>query len=58
MIEQQQQPAQAGRREQLQGSPRQEGWQAGWQARHNSDVAPDRKRTDTLTTMNVVYRFK
>lgn len=31
---------------------------AGWQARHNSDVAPDRKRTDTLTTMNVVYRFK
>lgn len=31
---------------------------AGWQARHNSDVPPDRKRTDTLTTMNVVYRFK
>lgn len=31
---------------------------AGWQARHNSDVAPDLKKTDTLTTMNVVYRFK
>jgi putative salt-induced outer membrane protein len=31
---------------------------AGWQARHNSDVAPDIKKTDTLTTMNVVYRFK
>ncbi|WP_083487578.1 DUF481 domain-containing protein [Pseudoxanthomonas dokdonensis] len=31
---------------------------AGWQARHNSDVEADDKRTDTLTTMNVVYRFK
>lgn len=31
---------------------------AGWQARHNSDVAPDIKKTDTLTTMNVVYKFK
>ncbi len=31
---------------------------AGWQARHNSDIAPEKKRTDTLTTMNVVYRFK
>lgn len=31
---------------------------AGWQARHNSDVAPDLKKTDTLTTMNVVYKFK
>lgn len=31
---------------------------AGWQARHNSDVSPDLKKTDTLTTMNVVYRFK
>ncbi len=31
---------------------------AGWQARHNSDVAEDIKKTDTLTTMNVVYRFK
>ncbi len=31
---------------------------AGWQARHNSDVSPDIKKTDTLTTMNVVYRFK
>ena len=31
---------------------------AGWQARRNSDVAPDIKKTDTLTTMNVVYRFK
>lgn len=31
---------------------------AGWQARHNSDVATDIKKTDTLTTMNVVYRFK
>ncbi len=31
---------------------------AGLQARHNTDVEGDRKRTDTLTTMNVVYRFK
>lgn len=31
---------------------------AGWQARHNSDVSPDLKKTDTLTTMNVVYKFK
>lgn len=31
---------------------------AGLQARHNTDVDADRKRTDTLTTMNVVYRFK
>ena len=31
---------------------------AGLQARHNSDVDADRKKTDTLTTMNVVYRFK
>ncbi len=31
---------------------------AGLQARHNTDVDNDRKRTDTLTTMNVVYRFK
>ncbi len=31
---------------------------AGWQARHNSDVDPGQKSTDTLTTMNVVYKFK
>lgn len=31
---------------------------AGWQARHNSDVAPGKRKTDTLTTMNVVYTFK
>ena len=31
---------------------------AGWQARHNSDVGQDKRRTDTLTTMNVVYKFK
>ncbi len=31
---------------------------AGWQARYNSDVAEDKRRTDTLTTMNVVYTFK
>ena len=31
---------------------------AGLQARRNSDVEADRKKTDTLTTMNVVYRFK
>jgi putative salt-induced outer membrane protein len=31
---------------------------AGLQARRNSDVEAERKKTDTLTTMNVVYRFK
>ena len=31
---------------------------AGWQARYNSDVAEDKRKTDTLTTMNVVYSFK
>jgi len=31
---------------------------AGWQARYNSDVDPGRRTTDTLATMNVVYRFK
>lgn len=31
---------------------------AGWQARHNSEVDAGMKSTDTLTTMNVVYRFK
>jgi putative salt-induced outer membrane protein len=31
---------------------------AGWQARYNSDVAEDKRKTDTLTTMNVVYKFK
>jgi len=31
---------------------------AGWQARYNSDVDAGRRSTDTLTTMNVVYRFK
>lgn len=31
---------------------------AGLQARRNSDVNTEQKKTDTLTTMNVVYRFK
>jgi len=31
---------------------------AGWQARYNSDVDEGRRNTDTLATMNVVYRFK
>ncbi len=31
---------------------------AGWQARHNSDTVNERVNTDTLTTMNVVYRFR
>ncbi|ALJ27090.1 DUF481 domain-containing protein [Stenotrophomonas acidaminiphila] len=31
---------------------------AGWQARYNSDVAEDKRKTDTLATMNVVYSFK
>jgi putative salt-induced outer membrane protein len=31
---------------------------AGWQARHNSDVSNNKRKTDTLTTMNVVYSFK
>lgn len=31
---------------------------AGLQARHNSDVNTEQKKTDTLTTMNVVYRFR
>jgi putative salt-induced outer membrane protein len=31
---------------------------AGIQVRHNSDVAPGREKTDTLTTLNLVYSFK
>jgi len=31
---------------------------AGWQARYNSDVAEEKRKTDTLSTMNVVYSFK
>lgn len=31
---------------------------AGLQARRNSEVEANSKKTDTLTTMNVVYRFK
>lgn len=31
---------------------------AGWQARHNSSTDDTQKKTDTLTTMNVVYKFK
>ncbi len=31
---------------------------AGWQARYNSDVSDDKKKTDTLATMNLVYKFK
>lgn len=30
----------------------------GYQVRHNSDVSPDNKKTDTLTTVNLVYTFK
>lgn len=30
----------------------------GMQARHNSKVEPGRKRTDTLTTVNLVYRIR
>ncbi len=31
---------------------------AGIEARHNTDVAPGIKRTDTLTKVNLVYNFK
>ena len=31
---------------------------AGWQARHNSDVADGKRRTDTLTTVNLVYTYR
>ncbi len=31
---------------------------AGLQARHNTEVAPGVKKTDTLTTLNLVYSFK
>ncbi len=31
---------------------------AAWQMRHNSDVSDDSKKTDTLTTVNLVYTFK
>lgn len=31
---------------------------AAWQLRHNSQVNDDDKKTDTLTTMNLVYTFK
>lgn len=31
---------------------------AAWQLRHNSDVNDDDKRTDTLTTVNLVYTLK
>ncbi|MBM7092940.1 DUF481 domain-containing protein, partial [Streptomyces sp. S12] len=30
---------------------------AGVEVRHNTDVLPGTKKTDTLTTMNVVYGF-
>lgn len=30
----------------------------GLQARHNTEVAPGRKKTDTLSTVNLVYNFK
>ncbi len=30
---------------------------AGLQVRHNTDVAPERKKTDRLTTVNLVYDF-
>lgn len=31
---------------------------AGFTVRHNSDVEPETKNTDTLTTVNIVYNFK
>ncbi len=31
---------------------------AGLQARHNTEVGPDTRRTDTLTTINLVYSFR
>ncbi|HYG07837.1 MAG TPA: DUF481 domain-containing protein [Stenotrophomonas sp.] len=31
---------------------------AAWQLRHNSDVSDGNKKTDTLTTVNLVYTFK
>lgn len=31
---------------------------AGLQARHNTDVSPGQKKTDTLTTVNLVYNFQ
>jgi len=31
---------------------------AAWQLRHNSEVNDDSKKTDTLTTVNLVYTFK
>ena len=31
---------------------------AGVQVRYNSEVAPGREKTDTLTTLNLVYSFK
>ena len=31
---------------------------AAWQLRHNSDVSDDKQKTDTLTTVNLVYTFK
>ena len=31
---------------------------AAWQMRHNSDVSEGDKKTDTLTTVNLVYTFK
>ncbi|TQU07996.1 DUF481 domain-containing protein, partial [Xanthomonas perforans] len=31
---------------------------AAWQMRHNSDVSDGDKKTDTLTTVNLVYTFK
>lgn len=30
---------------------------AGLQARHNTDVSPGKKKTDTLTTLNLVFKF-
>ena len=31
---------------------------AGFDARHNTDVGPGIKKTDTLTKLNLVYNFK
>ncbi len=31
---------------------------AGFTVRHNTDVEPGRKKTDTLTTLNLVYNFR
>ena len=29
----------------------------GYEVRHNSDVTPDKKKTDQLVTTNLVFKF-